>query len=317
MARVGYLFSPRFLEHDTGPVHPERAHRLAAIHEHLDREGVLRELVPIEPVPAPRERLLAAHDAAHLDRLDATPTEALCQAKYLHLDPDTICCGASYDIAVLAAGGTLRAVDAVMAREVDRVFCALRPPGHHAERDRARGFCLLGNAAIAARHLKLGHGVERVLIVDFDVHHGNGTQHILEEDPGSYYMSVHQHPLYPGTGAAFERGTGKGEGFTLNVPLPPGSGDEQFLEVFDRAFAPEVKRFRPQFVLVSAGFDAHADDPLAQMQVTTGGFAEITRRIVDWAGEHAEGRVVSVLEGGYELSALAESARVHIEGLAH
>jgi acetoin utilization deacetylase AcuC-like enzyme len=316
MARVGLLASERFLQHDTGPYHPERPHRLEAIYEHLDREGVLGELVPVEPEPAALERVRAAHEEHHLQGLQGAQALARREGTPIPTDPDTVCGPSSYDIALLAAGGTLRACDAVMAGEIDRAFCAVRPPGHHAERDRTAGFCLLNNDAIAALHLLDGHGLERVLIVDWDVHHGNGTQHILEDDPRVYYMSIHQHPLFPGTGGADERGRGAGEGFTRNVPMRPGQGDEAYLEVFDRDFAPEVERFRPEFILASAGFDAHRSDPLAHMDVTTEGFAEMTRRVVAWAKEYCEGRVVSLLEGGYELDALAESVRVHLERLA-
>jgi acetoin utilization deacetylase AcuC-like enzyme len=222
----------------------------------------------------------------------------------------------SYRVARLAVGGALAAVDAVTRDQVRNAFTAVRPPGHHALRDRAMGFCLFNNIAIAARYVQEHHGLERVLIVDWDVHHGNGTQAIFYEDPTVLYFSTHQYPFYPGTGAANETGAGAGLGFTVNAPLPAGSGDEEITTAFRGKLIPAAEAFRPQFVLVSAGFDAHRDDPLALLRVTEAGYAALTGIVLDLADRFAGGRLVSLLEGGYNLQALARSVEAHLRVLA-
>jgi acetoin utilization deacetylase AcuC-like enzyme len=227
--------------------------------------------------------------------------------------PDTAVSAASAEVARLAAGSLVALCREVARGNLGRGFAAVRPPGHHAERDRAMGFCLFNNVAIAARYLREWEAVGRVMVVDWDVHHGNGTQHLFEEDPTVFYFSVHQYPLYPGTGAADEIGRGAGRGATLNCPLPPGAGSEEFLGALERSLVPAARRFEPEFILVSAGFDAHARDPLASLEVSTEAFAEATRIVRRMADELARGRLVSVLEGGYDLDALAESARRHLE----
>jgi acetoin utilization deacetylase AcuC-like enzyme len=315
MPHVALLTSERFLDHDPGVMHPERPQRLEAILNRLDREGLLSEILSIDPSPADQDWLLEVHDAPYVQELEQLQTMAARNRGPVPVDPDTFCGPASIDTAILAAGGALRACDAVMSGEVERAFCALRPPGHHALRSRAMGFCFLNNVAIAARYLQRRHGLSRLLIVDWDVHHGNGTQDTFYEDGDIYYMSIHQYPCYPGTGAASERGAGAGEGRTLNAPTSPGNGDEAYLGIFDERFGPEVEQFRPELILLSAGFDAHRDDPLAQMEITTAGFGEMTARVLVWAREHSEGRLISLLEGGYNLEALAESAQAHLEGL--
>ncbi len=236
-------------------------------------------------------------------------------APFLH-SPDTPLCRASFAAARVAAGGVLRAIDAVIEGRARNAFCAVRPPGHHAAHSRAAGFCLFNNAAIGARYLQRRHGLRRILILDWDLHHGNGTQAVFEDDPDVFYCSVHQVPLYPGSGCADERGTGRGAGATLNVPLPAGSGDADYAHAFETALVPAARAFRPEFVLVSAGFDAHAADPLGGMQLTAAGFADLTRRACRLAGAACAGRLVSVLEGGYALGALADSAAAHLAALA-
>ncbi len=228
---------------------------------------------------------------------------------------DTPISESSYTVAVAAVGGVLAAVDAVLAGEVRNAFCAVRPPGHHATRDRAMGFCLLNNVAIATRYIQQKHKLPKVLIVDWDVHHGNGTQEIFYNDPDVFYFSVHQYPFYPGTGSADERGAGQGEGFTLNVPLPAGSGDREFQQALSEKLVPAARQFQPDFVLISAGFDAHQNDLLGGMRVTTEGFAELTRIVKQMAEEHCQGRLVSVLEGGYHLDSLAASVEAHLRNL--
>jgi len=231
--------------------------------------------------------------------------------------PDTVVSPATYRVARLAVGGALAAVDAVMAGRIDNAFCAVRPPGHHAEYEQAMGFCYLNNVAIAARHLQVHHGLERIAIVDWDVHHCNGTQHCFEDDPSVFVFSVHQFApgFFPRTGAREERGVGAGEGRTLNVPLPPGCTDADYQRAIEEQLRPALHEFRPEFVLVSAGFDSHRADPLGGMQLTEAAFGQMTRAVVEMASEHCQGRLVSVLEGGYDLGALAASVEAHMRAL--
>jgi len=234
---------------------------------------------------------------------------------YASLDPDTSMSPGSLPAAYLAAGGAMAAVDAIMDNQVDQVFCAVRPPGHHAEANRAMGFCLLNNVAIAARYIQKRHGLKRVLIVDWDVHHGNGTQHVFEDDPSVLFFSTHQYPFYPGTGSDQERGRGEGEGATINVPMSGGQGTDDFREIFQKVLLPAADAFRPEFVLISAGFDAHEDDPLASMSITDEGYGELTRLVVGIANTHCHGRIVACLEGGYDLRALSASVDQHLMAL--
>jgi acetoin utilization deacetylase AcuC-like enzyme len=221
----------------------------------------------------------------------------------------------SLTAAYWAAGGALAAVDAIMNKQVEHVFCAVRPPGHHAEAGHAMGFCLFNNVAIAARYVQKKYGLTRVLIVDWDVHHGNGTQHSFEDDPSVLFFSTHQFPHYPGTGRESERGRGAGEGFTINVPMEAGEGDEEYRAVFRKSLLPAADAFKPEFVIVSAGFDAHKDDPLASMELTEEGYADLTGIVAGIAKRHAEGRILSSLEGGYHLTSLAASVDRHIQAL--
>jgi acetoin utilization deacetylase AcuC-like enzyme len=311
MARTGLIRSPRFRRHETGPGHPERPARLEAIERRLEDSGLLARLIPVEPRPVEERWLEEVHAPGYIRHV-----ERACAAGERILDsPDTGIGAESFSIARLAAGGVLALVDAVLEGRLDNGFAAVRPPGHHAERDRAMGFCLFNNVAVAARYAQRRHGAGRVLVVDWDVHHGNGTQHAFEEDASVFYCSLHQWPLYPGTGAASERGRGAGEGFTLNLPLPPGSGDADWLRAFDRVLLPAADAFRPDLLIVSAGFDAHRDDPLAGTLLSEFGFRGLTERVCDLARRHCGGRLVSVLEGGYQLRALADCAAVHVEAL--
>jgi len=310
---TGFLTSDKYLDHDPGAGHPERPHRLEAIWDRLEKGGLLKDLVCLEPRPAERAWVRGVHTAGHLERLEAAQAQAREENRLVWLDADTPVGPLSFDTALLAAGGVLEAVDAALDGRVEKAFCAVRPPGHHAEADGAMGFCLLNNIAIAARYLVEKHSLGRVLILDWDAHHGNGTQHIFEEDPAILYVSFHQFPYYPGTGLPQERGRGMGEGTTLNLPMEAGSGDDHYLEVLDDRVAPVVAEYRPEFVMVSAGFDAHRHDPLCGLDVTRRGYEEMTRRLCDWAGEYAEGRLVSVLEGGYNLEELASSVEGHIQ----
>ena len=307
------IYDERFLAHDTGVGHPERADRLREVVRRLKKGGQWDRLTHLAFGAASRERLGRLHTPAYVARAFAT-----CADRQRYLDvADSAVCGASAEIAALAVGGVLRATEAVVRGEVRNAFGLVRPPGHHAEADRSMGFCLFANAALAADAAIVDHGLERVAVVDFDVHHGNGTQHLLEDRGDVLFVSVHQHPdsCYPGTGYAHEQGRGTGAGFTLNVPLPAGSGDEAYAEAFADRVIPRLDAFAPQLLVISAGFDAAAADPLAQMEVSTAGFAAMTGALLAVAERHAGGRVVSVLEGGYDLGALGAGVMTHVEAL--
>jgi len=309
---VGFVYDDVYLENQTGPSHVERPERLEAIVERLRETGLLAGLVRIEPRPAPQEWIATVHAPDYVRRLEKS-----CEGGTRYFDSlDTTVSDRSYEAALLAAGGVLAAVDAVMEGKIDSAFCAVRPPGHHALEDRAMGFCLLNNVAIAARYVQKKHKLRKVLIVDWDVHHGNGTQAAFYDDPTVLYFSVHQYPFYPGTGAEGERGEGEGVGLTINAPLPPGCGDERFMEVFREKLKPAALEFQPDFVLVSAGFDAHEHDPLGGMTVTAEGFGRLTGLVREIADACCRGRIVSMLEGGYDLDGLARSVEAHLRALA-
>ncbi|HSL02395.1 MAG TPA: histone deacetylase, partial [Nitrospiraceae bacterium] len=300
-----------YLDHDMGAGHPESPHRLRAIMQQLEQSGTAARLTRIEPREAEDEWITQIHTASYLAMLKShTPTNGR-----VSLDPDTSMSPGSLAAAYLAAGGALAAVDAIMSRRVDHAFCAVRPPGHHAEAGRAMGFCLFNNVAIAARYVQKKYGFTRVLIVDWDVHHGNGTQHSFEDDPSVLFFSTHQYPHYPGTGRESELGRGAGEGFTINVPMEAGEADEEYRAVFQKSLVPAADAFKPEFVIVSAGFDAHQDDPLASMRLTEEGYADLTGIVAGIAKRHAGGRMLSSLEGGYHLTALAASVDRHIQAL--
>jgi acetoin utilization deacetylase AcuC-like enzyme len=311
MRRVGLVLDPVFEEHDTGRGHPECAARLARIRKVLEERGLAARCATVAVARAEDAMLLRVHDAPHIRRI-----EDACASGDRFIDSmDTAIGAKSARVARLAAGSLAALCGEVAASRLDRGLAVMRPPGHHAERDLAMGFCLFNNVAVAAAHLRAACAVERVLIVDWDVHHGNGTQHIFEEDPTVFYYSSHQMPLYPGTGYAHERGRGRGLGATLNVPLRPGDGDARFLAGLTEALVPAMDDFRPEFVLGSAGFDAHHADPLGGLDVSTEAFAEATRIVRGIADRFASGRVVCALEGGYDLQALAESTAAHLDAL--
>ena len=279
--------------------------------QRLEESGTAAHLTRIEPRRAEDEWITQVHSPSYVASLNRhAPTSGR-----VSLDPDTSMSPGSLPAAYLAAGGALAAVDAIMAQQVDHVFCAVRPPGHHAEAGRAMGFCLFNNVAIAARYVQKKYGLTRVLIVDWDVHHGNGTQHSFEEDPSVLFFSTHQYPHYPGTGRGTERGKGAGEGFTVNVPMEAGEGDAEYHAIFLKSLVPAADAFKPEFVMISAGFDAHKDDPLASMGLTEAGYADLTDIVAGIAKRHANGRILSSLEGGYNLTALAYSVNAHIKAL--
>lgn len=299
---------PACLEHDNGPGHPERPDRLRAVLRALESEvfaSLLRERAP----EATLEQLTRVHPQRYVEAiLSIAPPPG----ERVMLDPDTGMSSGSRAAALRSAGAAVAAVDAVMQGWARAAFCATRPPGHHAEAARPMGFCLFGNAAIAAHHARAAWGVERVAVLDFDVHHGNGSQAILESDPAFLYASTHEMPLYPGTGHPSERGC---DNNVLNVALEPFSGGPEFRAAWGDAIIPAVERFRPGLIIVSAGFDAHARDPLASLQVQTPDFSWLSHALVELADQVCEGRIVSLLEGGYDLVALAESAAAHVRAL--
>ncbi len=311
MKRTGFLYDERYLLHKTGPYHPEIPERLEAILQGVSAAGLLDKLIRITAVPAEVSWIHTVHTPEYVKRF-----EAACRSRQQTLDsPDNQMCPETYQVALLAVGGILEAARRIMAGELDNAFCAVRPPGHHAEASRAMGFCYFNNVAVTARYLQKQWGLHRIGIVDFDVHHGNGTQHIFEDESEVYYYSIHQHPTfaYPGTGREFEYGRGIGYGFTKNSPVLPGLSDEEWMRLIERDLFPAFADFRPEFILVSAGFDAHRDDDMSDIKLTTECYSWIMKRLVDMADQHAAGRLLSVLEGGYCLKRLPELARNHME----
>jgi acetoin utilization deacetylase AcuC-like enzyme len=298
--RTALLRSPRFLDHDTGD-HVENANRLPAIDAELTRQDVINGRPELPFGPADLADVERVHNPWYVQAIERAADNG-----GGWLDHDTYLSPASFDVAMLAAGAAVAAVDAALDGKVERSFAIVRPPGHHATPERGMGFCLLNSVAIAAAHA-LARGLTRVLIVDWDVHHGNGTQDAFYATDQVLFFSTHQYPFYPGTGAAGETGIGKGEGYTINVPLSAGQRDETYLRLFDERLLPAAERYRPELVLISAGYDAHQHDPLGGMRLTESGFAALADRVSTLAAEHCENRVVAILEGGYDPPALARA----------
>lgn len=297
--RTAYVYHPIYLEHNLSH-HPENAQRLRRTLDKLEEEDILSSLELLEPRPVTMEELQRVHSPALIEQV-----KRKAESGGGHLDMDTYLSPKSFEAARMAAGGVIRAVEAVLAGEIDNAFALVRPPGHHATENRAMGFCLFNNVAIAARSALTTKGVERVFIADFDVHHGNGTQDIFADDPAVFYFSTHQYPHYPGTGAWRDTGTGAGQTSVLNVPMPTGVGDAGYAEVFSELVWPLTRRFSPDLMLVSAGYDAHWDDPLAQMNLSLTGYAQMTRELIRMADEMCNGHIVFTLEGGYQLDVLS------------
>jgi len=308
MLKTGYFWNRKCEIHEMGRFHPESPERLKAIKQVLDGDGVGRELISLDADYAKIDDILAIHDEDYINSIRATAKND----GYVNLDSDTSANAFTWDASRLAVGGTIKCVDSIMNRDTTNAFAFIRPPGHHAERNRAMGFCIFNNIAIVTEHLLKMHDVEKVLIVDFDVHHGNGTQHAFYARSDVFYVSMHRYPFYPGTGSESETGTGEGMGFTLNVPMNVGSNDDDYMRAFDRV-AKAVFDYAPQFVLVSAGYDAHVSDPLGGMRLSTDGYRRIMRILCEIADESCNGRLCMVLEGGYNIRALRASVETQLE----
>lgn len=307
--KVGLIYDPIYLKHDTG-AHVENSSRLVETVSLLEKSKLMGKLTAIAPRAATLDEISLAHSQSHISRVQTYSKKG-----GGWLDGDTYASPASYDVALQAVGGVLNGLDAVIAGKVNHAFALVRPPGHHATPEDAMGFCLFNNIAIAAEYAKRKYKLERILTADFDVHHGNGTQEIFYADPKVFYFSSHQYPWYPGTGSIYEDGTGEGKGFTVNVPLPAYCGDKEHLRVYKEILVPVAKRFKPQLMLVSAGYDPHWADQLSLMQLTCSGFASIVKTIKDLADELCQGRLLLSLEGGYNLEALSYSIKVTLEVL--
>ena len=307
--KVGFVYDPIYLKHDTGQ-HVENAKRLEAIMSHLEQTGLKQQLTPIEPRAASVDELSLVHHRQYISHI-----QDVAQRGGGWLDADTVMSPNSYQAAIYATGGVIRATEAVMDGEVDSAFGLVRPPGHHATYQRAMGFCLFNNIAIATKYALAKYNLERILIVDFDVHHGNGTQGTFYDNPQVLYTSTHEYPFYPGTGDIDETGVGEAKGATVNIPLPAGCGDAEYLSVFEQIIVPAAKRFSPQLILVSAGYDPHWAEGLALMQVSISGFAQMAKILKGLADELCSGRLVFALEGGYNLTALATGIKATFDVL--
>ncbi|MBW1990460.1 MAG: histone deacetylase [Deltaproteobacteria bacterium] len=308
--RTALVHGKVFLRHDTGFDHPESAVRLQSMYAGIKNARLLSQVLSAAPRKTGKKWLLAAHDAEYVERF----RRACKNGTRLFDHPDNVINRHSFDVALMAVGGVLTACDLVMRERVRNAFCMVRPPGHHAGRASALGFCFFNNVAVAALYLRKKWGLARVAVADIDVHHGSGTQQLFEEDPSVFYYSIHQHPsfTFPGTGREFERGRGPGTGFTLNSPMSPGSGDEDYVKALNRDLVPAMKSFKPDFFLVSTGFDAHKNDEMADMALTDCGYARVFGIIKNLADELCHGRLVSVLEGGYCLPCLSRLGPDHV-----
>ncbi len=310
--RTALIYHPIYLQHDTGSHHPERASRLHAIIRKLHQTGLYDKLNIVKPDSVSIETLSLVHSKDYILSIKET-----CEEGGGNLDPDTAVSKDSFKAALCAAGAVIKGVDIICdsAADADNAFCLVRPPGHHARQAQAMGFCLFNNVAIGTRYIQKNHNLKRILIIDWDVHHGNGTEEIFYEDDSVFYISLHQYPHYPGTGHKESIGKNKGKGFNLNIPMAAGSGDSEYIEVFHDKIIPAIDDFKPEFILISAGFDGHNDDPLSSLTLTEKGFYGITGILKEKAQPYSQNRILSVLEGGYNLLSLANSVSSHLEAL--
>jgi len=299
LKRVGIVKDDLFLKHVNGYQHPECPERLESIYDMLSDTGIISKLVVLDPFDASEEQILRVHTEQYYEMVKNTKG-----VEQFSFDPDTSSNPFTYEAALRGSGGLISGLDMILKDELDIVYALPRPPGHHAEADRAMGFCFFNHVAVAASHL-ISNGIEKVLIIDWDVHHGNGTQHIFYNNPNVLFASIHQFPFYPGTGSLNEVGIEDGEGFTVNIPVPPMLTDGDYNKLFDLILSPVIDQFDPGFVLVSAGYDAYFIDPLGGMQITENGFAQLTRYVMNAADSHSGGKLALVLEGGYNIQGLS------------
>ncbi len=311
MGKTACLIDDIYLVHETGPGHPEKPERLKVIRDRLKATRFFEQLIPVPPRKADYRHIGLIHDSDYINR---AKKEIESGVPYLDSVDNTVC-AESFEVAVYAAGGCLAMCDVVMSGAAQHGFCIIRPPGHHAGRNEAAGFCIFNNVAIAARYLQREYGIRRVAIVDWDVHHGNGTQESFENDDSVYYISLHQYPYYPGTGSPYDMGFGTGMGFTLNLPMKAGSGNSAYLQAFTDRVIPELDKYGPEVVLISAGFDAHRDDPLSSINLSTDMYFTFTMMLKEIARKHSGGRIIAVLEGGYNTAVCAEGVEKVLEAL--
>ncbi len=304
------IYHPIYLKHDTGPHHPERSSRLQATLRKLQKTRLIDKLKLIEPRAADISDIAALHPRDYISSIEEASKKG-----GGNLDPDTVVSKDSYKAALFSAGAVTNAIDLVFKEEVLNAFCMVRPPGHHARPSQAMGFCLFNNVAIGARYAQDKYNIRRVLIIDWDVHHGNGTEEMFYEDGDVFYISLHQYPHYPGTGSDKDMGEGKGKGFNLNIPMQAGKGDPDYIKVFNETITPAIKDFKPELILISAGFDGHKDDPLSSINLTEAGYSQMTTILKEAAAKYCKNRLISVLEGGYNLFSLANSVHSHLEAL--
>ena len=308
LRKTGIVEDRRYLLHSAGCCHPESPERLAGIYEMLDNPAMFWKFTQIDSREATHDEIATVHSQSYINFIASTDGKDI-----VMLDPDTMTSPDTYSIAKLAVGGVCNAIDQVLGGKVDNAFAFVRPPGHHAGKENAAGFCVFNNVAIGAMHAILKHRLKRVMIVDWDLHHGNGTQSIFYKEPRVLYFSTHQYPYYPGTGSMQEIGQGKGEGFTINVPLQAGASDASYVNIFRKILEPVALEYKPELVLLSAGFDAYFNDPLGGMRITPYGFAALSRILINIADKCCKGRFVAVLEGGYHVAGLAKSAKCVLE----
>lgn len=308
--KTALIYHPIYLQHDTGPHHPERASRLQSILRKLQKTGLIDKLKVIEPKPASLQDIALVHSMDYVLGI-----KEICKKGGINLDPDTVVSKDSFEAALFAAGAVIKGIDLIFNGEIDNVFCMVRPPGHHASPSQAMGFCIFNNVAIGVRYIRKKYNLNRILIIDWDVHHGNGTEEVFYEDPRVFYISLHQYPHYPGTGSRESTGRGEGKGFNLNIPMESGSGDAEYIKAFRGIIIPKVKDFKPEFIMISSGFDGHKDDPLSSISLTENGYYEMVKMVKEAAKLYSNNRIVSVLEGGYNLLSLANSVHSHLEAL--